>query len=210
MARYTVPVCRKCRRAGMKLYLKGVRCETAKCPIEKQWRNKPPGMHFWQRRRPSEYGVRLREKQKLRWYYGVLERQFRQFLAEAQRSKGSTGETLLVLMERRLDNAVYRLGFTPSRKTARQVINHGHIQVNGRTTNVPSLKVRAGDVIEVRNRKSSRALVGTWLVEEEGRMVPQWLSADQANFRGDVKALPSREDISLQINEQLIVEFCSR
>jgi len=194
----------------MKLYLKGVRCETAKCAIEKQWRNKPPGMHFWQRRRPSEYGLRLREKQKLRWYYGVLERQFRQFLAEAQRQKGSTGETLLTLMERRLDNTVYRLGFTPSRKAARQIISHGHILLNGRMTTISSQKVRPGDVIEVRDRKSSRDLVSTWLAEEEGRVVPPWLAADPAHFRGDVKALPSRDDVSLQINEQLIVEFCSR
>ncbi|KPJ77224.1 MAG: 30S ribosomal protein S4, partial [Planctomycetes bacterium DG_20] len=113
MARYTGPVCRRCRRAGMKLYLKGVRCETAKCAIEKQWRNKPPGMHFWRRRRPSEYAIRLREKQKLRWYYSVLERQFRRFFEEAARGKGSTGERLLILMERRLDNVVYRLGFAP-------------------------------------------------------------------------------------------------
>jgi len=210
MARYTVPVCRRCRRAGMKLYLKGVRCETAKCPIEKQWRNKPPGMHFWQRRRPSEYGLRLREKQKLRWYYGVLERQFERFFDEAQRSKGSTGERLLVLMERRLDNVVYRLGFTSSRKAARQLVNHGHILVNGRRAGIPSQKVKPGDIIEVRDRKASRDLVQTWLTEEEGRVVPPWLLADPPNFRGEVKAMPSREDVSLQLNEQLIVEFCSR
>ena len=210
MARYTTPVCRRCRRAGIKLYLKGVRCETAKCPIEKQWRNKPPGMHFWQRRRPSEYGVRLREKQKLRWYYGVLERQFRRFFDEAQRTKGSTGERLLVLMERRFDNVVYRLGFASSRKAARQLINHGHILLNGRMTNIPSLKVKPGDVIEVHEHKASRDLVRTWLAEEEGRVVPAWLSADPGSFRGEVKAMPTREDISLQVNEQLIVEFCSR
>jgi len=210
MARYTTPVCRRCRRAGMKLYLKGVRCETAKCPIEKQWRNKPPGMHFWQRRRPSEYGVRLREKQKLRWYYGVLERQFRRFFDEAQRTKGSTGERLLILMERRLDNVVYRLGFTPSRKAARQLVNHGHVLVNDRRADIPSQKVKPGDVLQIRDRKASRDLVQQWLTEEEGRVVPQWLSADPANFRGEVKALPAREDVSIQVNEQLIVEFCSR
>ena len=210
MARYTTPVCRRCRRAGMKLYLKGVRCETAKCPIEKQWRNKPPGMHFWQRRRPSEYGVRLREKQKLRWYYGVLERQFRRFFEEAQRTKGSTGERLLILMERRLDNVVYRLGFTPSRKAARQLVNHGHVLVNDRRADIPSQKVKPGDVLQIRDRKASRDLVQQWLTEEEGRVVPQWLSADPANFRGEVKALPAREDVSIQVNEQLIVEFCSR
>jgi small subunit ribosomal protein S4 len=210
MARYTGPVCRRCRRAGMKLYLKGVRCETAKCPIEKQWRNKPPGQHFWQRRRPSEYGIRLREKQKLRWYYGVLERQFRQFFGEALRSKGSTGERLLVLMERRLDNVVYRLGFTSSRRAARQLVNHGHVLLNEHVADVPSLKVKPGDVIQIRDRKRSRDLVQQWLTEEEGRVVPGWLTVDPAQFRGEIKVMPSRDDVSLQLNEQLIVEFCSR
>jgi small subunit ribosomal protein S4 len=194
----------------MKLYLKGERCETAKCAIEKQWRNKPPGQHFWQRRRPSEYGVRLREKQKLRWYYGVLERQFRHFFEEALRTKGSTGERLLILMERRFDNVIYRLGFAPSRTAARQLVTHGHILLNRRMTNIPSLKVKAGDVIEVRDRKSSRDLVRAWAANEEGRVVPPWLEADPARFHGEVKALPAREDVSIQISEQLIVEFCSR
>jgi len=210
MARYTGPVCRRCRRAGMKLYLKGVRCETAKCPIEKQWRNKPPGQHFWQRRRPSEYGIRLREKQKLRWYYGVLERQFKMFFADALRSKGSTGERLLILMERRFDNVVYRLGFTSSRRAARQLINHGHVQLNGHTADVPSIRVKPGDIIQIRDRKASRDLVQQWLTEEEGRIVPAWLSVEPALFRGEVKVMPSRDDVSLQLNEQLIVEFCSR
>ncbi len=193
----------------MKLYLKGVRCETAKCPIEKQWRNKPPGMHFWRRRRPSEYAERMREKQKLRWYYGVLERQFRRFFAEAARGKGSTGERLLVLMERRLDNVVYRLGFAPSRQAARQFVSHGHILLNGKMTTTPSVKLRPGDVITVRGRKPSRNLVRGWLSEEEGRIVPQWLEVDAGQLRGEVKALPAREDVSIQLNEQLIVEFCS-
>ncbi|HUX02353.1 MAG: 30S ribosomal protein S4 [Phycisphaerae bacterium] len=210
MARYTGPVCRRCRRAGMKLYLKGVRCETAKCAIEKQWRNKPPGMHFWRRRRPTEYGVRLREKQKLRWYYGVLERQFRRFFAEAARGKGSTGERLLILMERRLDNVVYRLGFAPSRQASRQMVAHGHVRVNGRTANVSSLKVQVGDEIEIRDRRSSREMARAWTSEDEGRMVPPWLEADHEHFCGRVKALPARDEISFQVNENLIVEFCSR
>ncbi|MGB2937680.1 MAG: 30S ribosomal protein S4 [Phycisphaerae bacterium] len=210
MARYTGPVCRQCRRAGMKLYLKGERCETAKCPIEKQWRNKPPGMHFWRRRRPSEYGLRLREKQKLRRYYGILERQFRRIFAEAARGKGSTGERLLVLMECRLDNVLYRLGFAPSRRAARQLVSHGHVLLNGRRTNMPGQKVRAGDRVEIRDRKSSRDLVQSWAGEGEGRMIPQWLEADPAQFRGEVKAMPTRDEISFQVNEQLIVEFCSR
>jgi small subunit ribosomal protein S4 len=194
----------------MKLYLKGLRCETAKCAIEKQWRNKPPGQHFWQRRRPSEYGLRLREKQKLRWYYGVLERQFRRFFAEATRSKGSTGEQLLILMERRLDNVVYRLCFAGSRSAARQLVNHGHVLVNGRRANIPSLKVELGDVIQIHDRKRSRDLARHWLEEEEGRVVPQWLAVDAEAMRGEVKALPSRDDVSIQVSEQLIVEFCSR
>ena len=194
----------------MKLYLKGVRCETAKCPIEKQWRNKPPGMHFWRRRRPSEYAIRLREKQKLRWYYGVLERQFRRFFEEAARGKGSTGERLLVLMERRLDNVVYRLGFAPSRSAARQLANHGHVHVNGRRAGIASAKLKAGDVVQIRDKKVSRNLVGQWITEEEGRVIPQWLEADVVNLRGEVKAMPSRDDVSIQLNEQLIVEFCSR
>ena len=210
MARYTGPVCRRCRRAGMKLYLKGLRCETAKCAIEKQWRNKPPGMHFWRRRRQSEYGVRLREKQKLRWYYGVLEKQFRRFFEEASRTKGSTGERLLVLMERRLDNVVYRLGFAPSRSAARQLVNHGHVLVNGRRTDIGSMKVNAGDVIQIRDAKRSRDLIRAYIESEEDRIVPQWLGADAEQFRGEVKALPTRDDVSIQINEQLIVEFCSR
>jgi small subunit ribosomal protein S4 len=194
----------------MKLYLKGVRCETAKCAIEKQWRNKPPGMHFWRRRRPSEYAIRLREKQKLRWYYSVLERQFRRFFEEAARGKGSTGERVLILMERRLDNVVYRLGFAPSRNAARQLVNHGHVHVNGRRASISSMKVEAGDVIQIRGKKVSRDLVGRWIAEEEGRVIPQWLEADATNLRGEVKALPARDDVSIQLNEQLIVEFCSR
>ncbi len=194
----------------MKLYLKGVRCETAKCAIEKQWRNKPPGMHFWRRRRPSEYAIRLREKQKLRWYYSVLERQFRRFFAEAARGKGSTGERLLILMERRLDNVVYRLGFAPSRNAARQLVNHGHVHVNGRRANISSMKVEVGDVIQIRDKKVSRDLVGRWIAEEEGRVIPQWLEVDATNLRGEVKALPARDEVSIQLNEQLIVEFCSR
>ena len=194
----------------MKLYLKGVRCETAKCAIEKQWRNKPPGMHFWRRRRPSEYAIRLREKQKLRWYYSVLERQFRRFFAEAARGKGSTGERLLILMERRLDNVVYRLGFAPSRNAARQLVNHGHVHVNGRRANISSMKVEVGDVIQIRDKKVSRDLVGRWIAQEEGRVLPQWLEVAAPNLRGAVKVLPARDEVSIQLNEQLIVEFCSR
>jgi len=194
----------------MKLYLKGVRCETAKCPLEKQWRSKPPGMQFRRHRRASEYAVRMREKQKLRWYYGVLERQFRRFFAEASRGKGSTGERLLVLMERRLDNVLYRIGFAPSRAAARQLVSHGHVLLNGRTTSVGSQKVSIGDVVEIRDRKSSRDLVQSWLADEEGRVVAQWLDVDPQRFRGVVKAFPAREDVSVQLNEQLIVEFCSR
>ena len=208
MAKYHGSVCRFCRREGLKLYLKGDRCYSDKCAVDR--RNYPPGQHGQGRIKYSDYGLQLREKQKVKRIYGMLERQFRQFFAEALRSKGSTGERLLILMERRLDNVVYRLGFTSSRKAARQLVNHGHIMLNDRLTNIPSLKVKPGDVISVRDRKSSRDLVLSWLTEEEGRVVPPWLSADPPNFRGEIKTMPAREDVSLQLNEQLIVEFCSR
>jgi small subunit ribosomal protein S4 len=194
----------------MKLYLKGVRCESAKCAIEKQWRNKPPGMHFWRRRRPTEYGLRLREKQKLRWYYGVLERQFRRFFAEASRAKGSTGERLLILMERRLDNVVYRLGFATSRAAARQIVDHGHIFLNAKRVTIPSMLVKPGDVLRVRDRDKSKKLIQANLEAAAKRTPPQWLKLDAGQLEATVVALPTREDVSIQINEQLIVEFCSR
>ncbi|MDK1030793.1 MAG: 30S ribosomal protein S4 [Planctomycetia bacterium] len=211
MGRYVGPVCRKCRRSGMKLYLKGVRCETPKCSMDRPWRSKPPGDFSRRRRgRASAYSIRLREKQKLRWYYGVLERQFRRYFAEAGRGRGSTGEILLTLMERRLDNVIYRAGFSPSRSGARQMVNHGHILVNGRGVDIPSYKVKRGEKIRVVSRPASQALARACLEQQEDRVMPQWLALDPKALEIVVSALPSREDISMQIDEQLIVEFCSR
>lgn len=194
----------------MKLYLKGTRCETAKCAMERQWRSQPPGVQAFRRRsKPSEYAIRLREKQKLRRYYGVLERQFRRIFDEASR-RTNTGEALLILMERRLDNVVYRLGFAPSRAAARQIVGHGHVMVNGKRVTVPSLNVRPGDVIKVRDRDASKSLIQANLDMASGRTPPQWLQLNAEALEATVQAMPTREDVSIQINEQLIVEFCSR
>lgn len=193
----------------MKLYLKGERCETARCAIERKWRNQPPGMHAFRRGKPSEYAIRLREKQKLRRYYGVLEKQFRRIFEEASRAE-NTGEALLLLMERRLDNVVYRLGFAPSRSAARQIVNHGHVIVNGKRVTVPSIQVRAGDRITIRDREEGKQLVQGNLQIAEGREPPQWLKLDEESLAAEVVAMPTREDVSIQIDEQLIVEFCSR
>lgn len=209
MARYTGPSCRLCRREGLKLYLKGTRCETAKCAMERQWRSQPPGMHAYSRGKPSEYAVRLREKQKLRRYYGVLERQFQRMFSQATKYR-NTGEALLLLMERRLDNVVYRLGFASSRSAAHQLVGHGHVMLNGRRITVPSVLVKNGDVIKVRDRDSSRKLVQSYMEAAAGRTPPQWLNLNTDALEATVAALPTRDDVSIQINEQLIVEFCSR
>ena len=194
----------------MKLYLKGTRCETARCAMERQWRSQPPGVHAFRRRgKPSEYAIRLREKQKLRRYYGVLERQFRRTFKEASKSE-NTGEALLILMERRLDNVVYRLGFAPSRSAARQLVGHGHIVLNGKRVTMPSMLVRPGDVVEARDRDAARKMIQANLETASGREPPQWLKLDAESFQAAVEAMPTREDVSIQINEQLIVEFCSR
>jgi len=209
MARYTGPSCRLCRREGMKLYLKGTRCETARCAMERQWRNQPPGQHGFTRGKPSEYAVRLREKQKLRRYYGVLEKQFRRTFARAARAQ-NTGEALLTLMERRLDNVVYRLGFAPSRSAARQMVGHGHIILNGKRVTIPSATAKPGDVIKLRDREPTKQLVRANLLLASGRTPPQWLSLNEETLEATVAALPTREDVSIQVDEQLIVEFCSR
>ena len=194
----------------MKLYLKGTRCETAKCAMERQWRSQPPGMHAFRRRgKPSEYAVRLREKQKLRRYYGVLERQFRRIFQEAARAT-NTGEALLILMERRLDNVVYRLGFAPSRAAARQIVDHGHILLNGKRVTIPSIQVTPGDRIQLRGRDATKALVQANLETASGRTPPRWLKLDTETLDATIETMPTREDVSIQINEQLIVEFCSR
>ncbi len=208
MARYTGPKCRLCRREAMKLYLKGDRCYSDKCAIER--RNYPPGQHGQGRVKFSEYGQQLREKQKVKRIYGVLERQFRRYFETAERMKGITGENLLVLLERRLDNVVFRLGFANSRAEARQLVLHRHFTVNGRTVNIPSYLVKPGDVIELKekSRKMGRILDSLEAVARRG--VPQWLELEKEQFRGTVKALPVRSDLTMPIQEQLVVELYSR
>ena len=208
MARYTDAVCRLCRREGTKLFLKGDRCFSAKCGIER--RGYPPGQHGQGRTRFSDYGVQLREKQKVKRMYGLLEKQFARTMHRASRMKGRAGENLLVLLERRLDNVVFRMGFATSRAEARQLVRHGHFLVNGRRSSTPSMLLKAGAKVEVleKSRKVAR-IVGS-LEALEGRSVPQWLEIDKTNFAGTVKAMPTREDITLPIQEQLIVELYSR
>lgn len=209
MARYTGPVCRLCRREGMKLYLKGDRCYSEKCAIER--RNYAPGDKGQARRnKMTEYGLQLREKQKARRIYGVLERQFRRYFSIAERQKGITGENLLRLLERRLDNVVYRLGFAASRNEARQLVRHGHFTVNGRRVNIPSYLVRVGDVIAVAEKSKDLARFAELAEVAAQKTPPAWLDVDVENMQGRVLNLPSREDIDIPIKEHLIVELYSR
>ncbi|MDL2225184.1 30S ribosomal protein S4 [Eubacteriales bacterium OttesenSCG-928-M02] len=207
MARYTGSVCRLCRREGQKLFLKGDRCYGPKCAVIK--RAKPPGEHGVSRRKPSQYGIQLREKQKTRRAYGVLEKQFARTFDRAARMKGVTGENLLSLLERRLDNVCYRLGFGESRAHARQLVNHGHITVNGRKVDIPSFVVKAGDEISVKER-SAKSDYFKSVKENEVRNLPKWLSLDVENLKGSILALPQRDDIDLTIEEHQIVELYSR
>ncbi len=208
MARYRDAVCRLCRREGMKLFLKGDRCYTDKCAIER--RNYPPGQHGQARPRFSNFGIQLREKQKVKRIYGVLERQFRKTVREAESMRGITGENLLALLERRLDNTVYRLGFVTSRSEARQLVRHGHFNVNGRRVTIPSYRVREGDEIALtaRGGKADRVLQALEMLET--RTVPEWLEVDKDSRVGRVVGNPAREEITLPIQEQLIVELYSR
>jgi small subunit ribosomal protein S4 len=208
VARYTGAVCRLCRREGLKLFLKGERCYTDKCAIER--RNYPPGEHGQARPKFSEYSVQLREKQKLRRMYGVLEGQFRRYFEMADRAKGVTGETLLQLLERRLDNIVYRVGFATSRSEARQLVRHGHFRVNGKKVNVPSFLVRAGDTVSVRERSQKVARIQGALELAQRRGVPDWLEVTPESFAGRVKSLPVRSDLTMPINEKLVVELYSK
>ncbi len=210
MGRYTGPSCRLCRRETIKLMLKGARCETAKCPMERQWRNNPPGAHNWRRRRASEYGIRLREKQKVKRYYGVFEKQFVRYFKAAERQKTSTGSALLSLLERRLDNVVYKLGMASSRASARLTIGHGHIYVNGRRVNRPSLLVKTGDRITIKPADKSQNLVRARLEELGEPSLQNWLSLDIPKLEGSVLAMPSRDDVMIPVEENLIVELCSR
>ena len=214
MARYTGPVCRLCRREGMKLYLKGARCDSPKCPIVQRQpaKNFPPGQHGQRRtRRPSEFGLQLREKQKVRRFYGVMETQFHKHFSEAARRGGVTGDNLLQILESRLDNVVYRLGFADSRKQARQLVRHGHFLVNGRKTNVPSFLVRPNDEIAVRPESRTREYFTDYAQVLNTRRAPEWLAIDANALTGRVLNLPTRDQIEVPVfNEALIVEHYSR
>jgi len=210
MGRYIRPKCRLCRREGIKLMLKGARCETAKCPMERQWRSFPPGMHNWRRGRGSEYGQRLREKQKVKRYYGIFEKQFMRYFHEAERGTGNTGTTLLTILERRLDNVLYKLGFAPSRASARQTVSHGHVHVNGRRVNIPSYLVRVGDKVGIKDSERSKKLVRSRLEELGEPHVQNWLRLDMVKLEADVVAIPTREDVMIPVEENLIVELCSQ
>ncbi len=208
MARYTDSVCRLCRRENLKLFLKGERCYTDKCAIER--RNYPPGEHGQGRPKFSEYSIQLREKQKVKRMYGLLEKQFRRTFAEAARTKGITGETLLTLLERRLDSVSYRIGFASSRAEARTLVRHGHIHVNGKKINIPSYTVRAGDVISVKEKSRQISRVVSAMEGSQRRGVPDWAEVDREAFSGRIKILPSRGDVTMPINEKLIVELYSK
>ena len=208
MARYTDASCRICRRETMKLYLKGDRCYSDKCAVER--RNYPPGQHGQGRSKFSDYGLQLREKQKIRRMYGLVEKQFKTYFKEADRQKGVTGSNFLVLLERRLDNTVYRLGFASSRNQARQLVRHNHFLVNGKKVNIPSYLLRPGDKVAV--REGSRQITGINDAMEAmpRRGLPPWLEMDKANYEGIFRALPTREEMNLPVQEQLVVEFYSK
>lgn len=208
MARITGAVCRLCRREGLKLFLKGDRCFKEKCAFER--RGYAPGQHGRRRTKVQNYGIQLREKQKVKRMYGVLERQFRGYFARAARSKGITGANLLQTLERRLDNVVYRLGFASSRSMARQLVAHGHIQVDGRKLSVPSALVKPGNVVTLREKSRKNEQIKICLDTAKGRGVPGWLELDADQFQGTVRQLPARDEIVMPIQEQLIVELYSK
>lgn len=208
MARTVEASCRICRREGVKLYLKGIRCDTVKCAITR--RKFPPGMQTWKGTKLSKFGAQFREKQKVKRFYGVLERQFRTYFDAAERKKGNTGETLLFLLERRLDNVVYHLTFALSRKHARQVIRHGHIMVNDRKVDVPSYLAKSGDIIKPLNKEAAINLIKAHVESSKGRGRPSWLDLNEDTLEGRVIQLPTREDVSVETQEQVIVEHCSK
>ena len=208
MARYTGPACKLCRREGKKLYLKGERCTSGKCALER--RSTAPGQHGAAKKKMGEYGVQLREKQATRRYYGVLERQFKNYYAEADRKEGMTGENLLVLLERRLDNTVYRMGLAESHKEARQLVLHAHFTLNGKKVNVPSILVKPGDVIAVKEASRASAKFKALAEALESKTAPKWLDVDKTNLQAKVVSMPAREDIDFDFNEQLIVELYSK
>jgi small subunit ribosomal protein S4 len=208
MARYNGPVSRLCRREGMKLFLKGSKCYSKKCPFEK--RATPPGQHQMRRRKVSEFGVQLREKQKVRRVYMVLERQFKRYFETAEARPGVTGENLLRLLETRLDNVVFRMGFASSRAQARQLVTHGHFTVNGKPTNIPSYQVKEGDIVAVRQTSTKSEYFKNVKDALRGAQRPDWLSVDADKFTGNISALPRRDQMPLELNEQLVVEYYSR
>ena len=208
MARYTGPSCKLCRREGTKLFLKGERCTSGKCALDR--RSSAPGQHGAANKKQREYGMHLREKQKTRRYYGVLEKQFKNYFVEADRKEGMTGENLLKLIERRLDNVVYRMGMAESRKEARQLVLHEHFELNGKKVNIPSIIVRAGDVVTVRENFRSSAKCKSLVEGLQTKTAPKWLDVDKTALSAKVVALPAREDIDFEINEQMIVEFYSK
>ena len=208
MARYTGPACKLCRREGTKLFLKGDRCLSGKCAIDR--RNTAPGQHGAATKKLREYGMQLREKEKTKRYYGVLERQFVNYFEEADRAKGMTGENLICLLERRLDNVVYRMGMGASRKEARQLVLHGHFQLNGKNVNIPSLIVKAGDVITVKESSRKSEKIKALAESLSTKSAPKWLDVDKNGLAVKVATLPARDDVDFEFNEQLIVELYSK
>ena len=208
MARYTGPACKLCRREGKKLYLKGERCTSGKCAIDR--RNTAPGQHGAAKKKMGEYGIQTREKQATKRYYGVLEKQFKNYYEEADRKEGMTGENLLILLERRLDNAVFRMGLAESHKEARQLVLHAHFTLNGKKVNVPSILVKPGDVIAVKEASRSSAKFKALAEALESKVAPKWLDVDKTNLQAKVVSFPAREDIDFEFNEQLIVELYSK
>ena len=208
MARYTGPACKLCRREGKKLYLKGERCTSGKCAIDR--RNTAPGQHGAAKKKMGEYGIQLREKQATRRYYGVLEKQFKNYYEEADRKEGMTGENLLILLERRLDNVVFRMGLAESHREARQLVLHAHFTLNGKKVNVPSILVKPGDVIAVKEASRSSAKFKALAEALESKVAPKWLDVDKTNLQAKVVSFPAREDIDFEFNAQLIVELYSK
>ena len=209
MARDTGAACRRCRREGLKLFLKGDRCYSDKCSFER--RAFAPGQHGQARfRKQSDYAIQLREKQKVKSMYGMLEGQFRQYFHKADRQKGVTGENLLIMLERRLDNAVFRMGFASSRNQARQLVRHKHILVNGRKVNIPSYQVSVGDEVSIKEKSRANGLINESLEAVERRGVPSWIELDKTAFKSTIKAMPNREELTMPIQEQLIVELYSK
>ncbi len=208
MARYTGPVCRQCRREGMKLFLKGDRCLTGKCSVDR--RPSAPGQHGAANKKLKEYGMQLREKQKARRFYGVQEVQFKNYFAKADRAKGVTGENLLTLLESRLDNVVYRMGMAESRKEARQLVLHGHFRLNGKKVSIPSITVKVGDVLTLREASRSSEKIKELIEGLDTRLAPKWLDVDKANVTAAVTALPTRDDVDFPFEEHLIVELYSK